>query len=43
MVLLVLDDVNQFIHLENLVGEPNGFGQGSRVIITTRGAFADKT
>ena len=35
-VLLVLDDVNQFKQLEKLAGEPNWFGQGSRVIITTR-------
>ena len=35
-VLLVLDDVNQFKQLEKLVGEPDWFGQGSRVIITTR-------
>ena len=35
-ILLVLDDVNQFKQLEKLVGEPDWFGQGSRVIITTR-------
>jgi hypothetical protein len=35
-ILLVLDDVNQFNQLEKLVGEPNWFGPGSRVIITTR-------
>ena len=35
-ILLVLDDVNQFKQLEKLAGEPNWFGQGSRVIITTR-------
>ena len=35
-ILLILDDVNQFKQLEKLTGEPNWFGQGSRVIITTR-------
>jgi len=35
-ILPVLDDVNQFKQLEKLAGEPNWFGQGSRVIITTR-------
>ncbi|XP_075648912.1 TMV resistance protein N-like [Castanea sativa] len=35
-ILLVLDDVNQFNQLEKLVGKPNWFGPGSRVIITTR-------
>jgi hypothetical protein len=35
-ILLVLDDVNQFNQLEKLAGEPNWFGPGSRVIITTR-------
>ena len=35
-ILLVLDDVNQFKQLEKLAGEPNWFGQGNRVIITTR-------
>ena len=35
-ILLVLDDVNQFKQLEKLAREPNWFGQGSRVIITTR-------
>ncbi|XP_050254268.1 TMV resistance protein N-like [Quercus robur] len=35
-ILLVLDDVNQFNQLEKLVGDSKWFGQGSRVIITTR-------
>ncbi|MED6159804.1 hypothetical protein PIB30_045550 [Stylosanthes scabra] len=35
-VLLVLDDVNDEEQLENLAGEQNWFGQGSRIIITTR-------
>ncbi|XP_061356990.1 disease resistance protein Roq1-like [Gastrolobium bilobum] len=35
-VLLVLDDVNASEQLHDLVGEPNWFGLGSRVIITTR-------
>ena len=35
-ILLILDDVNQFKQLEMLGGEPNWFGQGSRVIITTK-------
>ena len=30
-ILLVLDDVNQFKQLEKLAGEPNWFGQGSRI------------
>ncbi|MED6219290.1 hypothetical protein PIB30_034408 [Stylosanthes scabra] len=35
-VLLVLDDVNDEKQLENLAGEQNWFGPGSRIIITTR-------
>ncbi|KAK9987627.1 hypothetical protein SO802_027866 [Lithocarpus litseifolius] len=35
-VLLVLDDVNQLDQLEYLVGEPDWFGSGSWIIITTR-------
>ena len=35
-VLLVLDDVNDVNQLENLAGEHNWFGLGSRIIITTR-------
>ena len=35
-VLVILDDVDQLDQLEALVGERNWFGQGSRIIITTR-------
>ena len=35
-VLLVLDDVNEKKQLENLAGEHEWFGLGSRIIITTR-------
>jgi len=35
-VLLVLDDLSSDIQVENLAGKPEWFGQGSRVIITTR-------
>ncbi|MED6219289.1 hypothetical protein PIB30_034407 [Stylosanthes scabra] len=35
-VLLVLDDVNNEKQLENLAGEQDWFGSGSRIIITTR-------
>ncbi|XP_004296292.1 PREDICTED: TMV resistance protein N-like [Fragaria vesca subsp. vesca] len=35
-VLLILDDVNHLNQLNNLVGNPNWFGSGSRIIITTR-------
>ncbi|XP_057446646.1 TMV resistance protein N-like [Lotus japonicus] len=35
-VLLILDDVDRLQQLEALVGGPNWFGLGSRVIITTR-------
>ena len=35
-ILLVLDDVNDSKQLDKLVGSPDWFGLGSRVIITTR-------
>ena len=35
-VLVILDYVDQLDQLEALVGERNWFGQGSRIIITTR-------
>ncbi|XP_028121740.1 TMV resistance protein N-like [Camellia sinensis] len=35
-VLIVLDDVDESTELENLVGELDWFGFGSRIIITTR-------
>ncbi|XP_043718493.1 disease resistance protein RUN1-like [Telopea speciosissima] len=35
-VLIVLDDVDTYEQLDALVGEINWFGQGTRVIITTR-------
>ena len=35
-VLIILDDVDQPDQLEALVGEQSWFGQGSRIIITTR-------
>jgi len=35
-LLIVLDDVNEFCHLENLCGNREWFGQGSVIIITTR-------
>ncbi|KAJ9553974.1 hypothetical protein OSB04_018019 [Centaurea solstitialis] len=35
-VLIVLDDVDHIDQLEALVGEPNWFKPGSRIIITTR-------
>ncbi|KAL5158177.1 Disease resistance-like protein DSC1 [Glycine soja] len=35
-VLIVLDDVNDPDHLEKLLGTPDNFGSGSRIIITTR-------
>ncbi|KAK7261699.1 hypothetical protein RIF29_28016 [Crotalaria pallida] len=35
-VLVVLDDVNDSEQLENLVGELDWFGSGSRIIVTTR-------
>ncbi|XP_054796561.1 TMV resistance protein N-like isoform X2 [Prosopis cineraria] len=36
MVLLVLDDINHVSQLGNLAAIPEWFGEGSRVIITTR-------
>eukprot|EP00257_Ricinus_communis_P026180 XP_025013594.1 disease resistance-like protein DSC1 [Ricinus communis] len=35
-VLLVLDDVDDYKQLEALAREPNWFGEGSRIIITSR-------
>ncbi|XP_020211972.1 TMV resistance protein N isoform X1 [Cajanus cajan] len=35
-VLLIVDDVDKHEQLQAIVGEPNWFGPGSRVIITTR-------
>ena len=35
-VLLILDDVDQHKQLQRIVGSPDWFGPGSRVIITTR-------
>ncbi|XP_057733529.1 disease resistance protein RPV1-like [Arachis stenosperma] len=35
-VLIVLDDVNQSEQFEILVGTPQSFGSGSRIIVTTR-------
>lgn len=35
-VLLILDDVDRLEQLEALVGRPDWFGPGSRVVITTR-------
>ncbi|XP_035546802.1 disease resistance protein RPV1-like [Juglans regia] len=35
-VLLILDDVDELLQLENLAGDRNWFGLGSRIIITTR-------
>ncbi|KAG6675690.1 hypothetical protein I3842_15G116100 [Carya illinoinensis] len=35
-VLLILDDVDELVQLENLAGDRNWFGLGSRIIITTR-------
>ncbi|XP_022148563.1 TMV resistance protein N-like [Momordica charantia] len=35
-VLIVLDDVDNILHLEKLAGNGDWFGRGSRVIITTR-------
>ncbi|XP_059657716.1 disease resistance protein RPV1-like [Cornus florida] len=35
-VLVVVDDANQRIHLDALVGKSDWFGPGSRIIVTTR-------
>ncbi|KAL5173275.1 TMV resistance protein N [Glycine soja] len=35
-VLLILDDVNEQKQLQAIIGSPDWFGRGSRVIITTR-------
>ncbi|KAL2966509.1 hypothetical protein AAZX31_16G121700 [Glycine max] len=35
-VLLILDDVDEHKHLQAIIGSPDWFGCGSRVIITTR-------
>ncbi|KAK3430507.1 hypothetical protein EUGRSUZ_D01582 [Eucalyptus grandis] len=35
-VLVVLDDINNWDQIKRLAGEPNWFGGGSRIIITTR-------
>lgn len=35
-VLIVLDDVSHINQLENLVGDKNWFGDGSRILVTTR-------
>ncbi|MED6106639.1 hypothetical protein PIB30_006264 [Stylosanthes scabra] len=35
-VLIVLDDVNQSEQFETLVGKPESFGSGSRILVTTR-------
>ncbi|KAG6676428.1 hypothetical protein I3842_15G150900 [Carya illinoinensis] len=35
-ILLILDDVDDLVQLENLVGDRDWFGSGSRIIITTR-------
>ncbi|XP_050245499.1 disease resistance protein RPV1-like isoform X1 [Quercus robur] len=42
-ILLVLDDVNESDQLENLAGEHDWFGPGSRIIITTRDVHVLKT
>ena len=36
-ILLVLDDVNKWIQIENLLGKCDWFAFGSKIIITTRG------
>ncbi|KAI9113507.1 hypothetical protein K1719_015434 [Acacia pycnantha] len=38
-VILILDDVNHISQLENLAGSRSWFGDGSRIIITTRDAI----
>ncbi|PRQ59962.1 putative TIR domain, winged helix-turn-helix DNA-binding domain-containing protein [Rosa chinensis] len=35
-VLVVLDDVETVTQIEHLLGKPHAFGEGSRVIVTTR-------
>ncbi|KAG7941827.1 hypothetical protein I3843_16G066400 [Carya illinoinensis] len=35
-ILLILDDVDKLVQLENLAGDHDWFGLGSRIIITTR-------
>ncbi|XP_054816507.1 TMV resistance protein N-like isoform X2 [Prosopis cineraria] len=35
-ILVVVDNVNSISQLDNLVGQPDWFGSGSRIIITTR-------
>ena len=35
-VLLILDDVDEHKQLQAIIGSPDWFGRGSRVIITTR-------
>ncbi|RDX86459.1 putative disease resistance protein, partial [Mucuna pruriens] len=35
-VLIVLDDVNDFNHLEKLLGSLDNFGSGTRILVTTR-------
>ncbi|KAK7395688.1 hypothetical protein VNO78_16253 [Psophocarpus tetragonolobus] len=35
-VLLIVDDMNNLSHLNDLIGEPDDFGQGSRIIVTSR-------
>ncbi|XP_020220609.1 disease resistance protein RPP4 [Cajanus cajan] len=35
-VFIVLDDVNDLDHLQNLLGTLDNFGSGSRIIVTTR-------
>ncbi|KAG6676418.1 hypothetical protein I3842_15G150400, partial [Carya illinoinensis] len=35
-ILLILDDVDELVQLENLVGDRDWFGSGSRIIIMTR-------
>ena len=42
-ILLVLDDINKLDQLKMLAGEPDWFGPGSRIIITTRDVHVLKT